>query len=370
MPCKHSIRTASIDLFLGPGLRVSARQLDRETELVLQFHHSCCDAIGALRFVEDLLVAYTAAIGDFAKPTPFRPIDDQRLLDRARVGMTPKKLLGMVHKQAVGLLGTRQFLMRRPVPIQPITMESATAALPGDFPSAHAHHFSESETAGLMATAREAGTTVNDLLCRDLFLALGDFRAKRELGDGSEWLRLSIPMNLRHRDDQQMSAANVVSMVFLDRRPPDFADGQALLRGIGREMRSIKKNQLGLTFPLALRFTRCLPGAIGRLRRMSKQQVCRVTTVLSNLGQPLRDVPLSRRDEKIVAGGMILERLEFLPPVRPYTMAALGASTYANRLQIALHFDARCLTTVDAEALLHAYVDRLHKSASKKDSMR
>lgn len=113
------IRATHIDLYTEPGLRISARRLNQETEFVLQFHHSCCDAIGALRFLEDLLVAYAAVVAGDNGSNSFRSIDNRRLLDRSRFGMTRGKLLRTLHKQAVGLLGVRQFLMRQPVPIQP-----------------------------------------------------------------------------------------------------------------------------------------------------------------------------------------------------------------------------------------------------------
>ncbi|MDH3718959.1 MAG: hypothetical protein OES79_12640, partial [Planctomycetota bacterium] len=347
------------------GLRVSAQRSGTLTDLVFQFHHSSCDAVGALRFIEDLLVIYAALVDTDAQPAGVRSIDERRLPERGQFGLTRRKLLGMLHKQSVGLLGARQFLMRTPVPVQPIAIESAGAALPSDFPAAQAHIFSEMETAALLAAARDAGTTVNNLLVRDLFLALGDFRLRRQLSDDHQWLRLSIPVNLRSQDDERLSAANVVSMIFLDRRPFEFGNELALLKGIDHEMRRIKKNQLGLTFPLSLRFTRSLPGSISRMRRMSKKEICRGTAVLSNLVRPFIDAPLHRCDGKINAGGMILERIEFLPPVRPYTLAAFGALTYADRLHLALHFDQRGLATTEATELLKDFIGHISATARR-----
>jgi NRPS condensation-like uncharacterized protein len=47
-----------IDLHRQTGLRILLAQQEGQTEMLLQFHHACCDAFGALRFVEDLLAAY------------------------------------------------------------------------------------------------------------------------------------------------------------------------------------------------------------------------------------------------------------------------------------------------------------------------
>ncbi|TWU25708.1 acyltransferase PapA5 [Bythopirellula polymerisocia] len=364
-PFNDPIRAEPIDLFSECGMRLSARRLESKTELELQFHHSCCDAIGALQFIEDLLVAYAAAVENAPEPTLFRSIDEYDLRDRGRFGLSQWKLIKMLPTLTVGLLGALQFLMRQPVSIEPIEIEAATAELPHSFPTSHGQQFSDSETAGLLAAARDVGATVNDLLVRDLFLALGEFRKARKLGDGSEWLRISIPMNLRTQHFKRSSAANVVSMVFLDRRPQSFDDGLSLLNTIGHEMQEIKRKRLGLIFPLMLQFMRSLPGAVTRLQQMSEKQVCNATTVLSNLGKPLRDVPLPRSDEKIVAGEMTLERIEFLPPVRPYTSAALGVSTYAGRLDISIHYDSRAITAANARELLEVYVERLRNTAKQ-----
>ena len=351
-----------IDLFAEPGLRVSARRLEAGLELVLQVHHACCDAIAALQFIEDWLMAYADGFGDEVDPDSFRSLDERRLPDRDHFGLTRRKLLLLAHQQAVGLWGVGQFLLRQPVSLQPIEPTSVAAALNSDFPAARGRPFSQSETAALVAAARKSGATVNDLLIRDLFLAMGDFRARKQLGTGQEWLRIPTPINLRTAEDERLSATNVVGMVFLDRRPAEIDDRTALLAGIERQMREIKEKRLGLIFPLSLRLACALPGAIPRMRRAAKKATCHGTAVLSNLGQPMLAEHLPRSDEKLVAGGMTLERIEFLPPIRPYTLAAFGAITYANQLHLTLHFDSRGLSTADAEELLNHFAGRLIES--------
>ncbi len=362
MPDETPLPATPIDLFAEPGLRVSARRCGEETKLGFQFHHSCCDAMGGLQLVEDLMVGY-AASENRTEPASFSSIDKKRLLGRGRFGLTPWKLLRLAPKQAKGLLGVRQFLMRQAVPLLPVEIESK-AKVPDSFPSSCGHQFSEAETAGLLSAARRAGATVNDLLARDLFLALGDFRSTRRLTEKNDWLRLSVPINLRGANDNQLSAANVVSMVFLDRQPADLHHRKALLESIGQEMQLIKANRLGLTFPLSLWFARSLPGGSSRLRGICNTQTCRGTVVLSNLGRPLLDMPMPRRNGKIAVGKMTLERMEFLPPIRPKTVVAFGVFTYAGRLQVDLHFDRRVLSGAEGEGLLGDFVPRIRETAS------
>ena len=47
-----------IDPHHEPGLRTWVRVGDDTSRIIFQFHHACCDGIGAFHFVEDLLVAY------------------------------------------------------------------------------------------------------------------------------------------------------------------------------------------------------------------------------------------------------------------------------------------------------------------------
>ena len=72
--------------------------------------------------------------------------------------------------------------------------------------------------------------SINDLLARDLFLAIDRWRRNANVSAGDDWLRMMIPMNMRRPSDALMPAADVVSTVFLDRRPRDFANPGSLLR--------------------------------------------------------------------------------------------------------------------------------------------
>ena len=55
LKCTPSV---SIDLTSRPGLRVWVRQGEREAEVTFEFHHACCDGLGAARFIGDILAAY------------------------------------------------------------------------------------------------------------------------------------------------------------------------------------------------------------------------------------------------------------------------------------------------------------------------
>jgi NRPS condensation-like uncharacterized protein len=275
---------AHTDLTQGPGTRVWVVDRDAGHDAVFQVHHCCADALGMSKVLEDVLIGYAGNVSrDIAAP-PLAPLDPRRLLRRSMPGVTLGRFLRMAHKQAVGLLGVREFLMRSPVPLVWPAAEIARTSPPAAFPAPRTHDFEPDETRAILAAAKSAGVTLNDLLVRDLFLAVGAWRRRHDIGDDRQWLRFSIPMGLRTPDDETMPMTNSVSMVFLDRRETDFSEPGQLLEGIHRQMQRIKNLQLQYTFVLSLAASRWLPGGLARETRADR---CRSTSCLLNLGPVL-----------------------------------------------------------------------------------
>lgn len=339
-----------------PGLRVHVLQRGANTEWFVHLHHASCDAMGMLGFLEDLLVAYARAFGDNRPGVELRVRDPGTLARRGTFGLTPSALLKILPRQLVGLQGAWQFLGRHPVPLAPV-LGRREASEPWR-PGLSAGWLSARETADLRSSAAAAGSTLNDLMVRDWFLAAAEWRARHFFDLGKNWLRLSVPVNLRGPDDHALPAANVVSMVFLDRRQQDLADPESLLHGIRDEMGLIKRCGLGLTMVFTLGALR----ALGGLRR-GPADTCSATAVLSNLGVIWARHPLAGTDGRLRCGDVVLERIDAAPPVRPQTYAAFCAGTYAGRLNISLHYDSQAIAPNKAEDLLRGYLARLQESA-------
>jgi len=349
-----------IDLRTEPGLRLRVLETEEATDLLLQFHHCCCDGLAAYAFVGDLLVAYDLAHGGGSKRAKLRPLDQERLRQRGTFGLTPGKFLRMAHQQVTGLLGVWNFFTHAPVPVIPHQTQPADSPLPEAFPTAYTDQFDRSDSTRLRKAAKLQGVTVNDLLARDLFLALADFRSRHGAPDERQWLRFSIPVNLRTAGDRRLPAANVVSMVFLDRRPDRFGSPGGLLKGIHEQVQRIRRRQLGLTFVLSLRAFQTLPGGLSRATRDDR---CTATCVLTNVGAPLAGVRLPRRDGRIVTGNMVLESVDSLAPIRPYTCAAFAVTRYAHKLLITLNYDPRPLSAGQAKNLLATFMRYARESA-------
>ncbi len=358
---KQSSPSASyLDLLSDGGLRLIVVVDAARSDLLVQFHHSCCDGVGIFQFILDLLIAYADEAGQTPGSYRLPKLDPKRLPARGSLGLTSKKLLKMAPQQAVGLQGVGQFVMRAPRPIVPHQRWPNEAPAHETYPALCAHHFDVATTQGLRASAKRQRVTMNDLLARDLFLGLHEFRSRNVLGGAEEWLRMMVPMNLRSAADRHISAANIVSSVFLDRRGRDFADAESLLASIKEQMDLIKRLQLGFTFIFSLYASRLLPGG---LRRAAGGKSCNTSVVFTNLGKVLSRTPLPEDQGRVVAANVRLDQIEIAAPLAPYLCASFAAGWYADCLSITLHHDPRVIDAAAAEQLLQCFVRQIRNSA-------
>jgi hypothetical protein len=328
-----------------------------DSELTIQFHHACCDAAGIARLIGDLLAVYATACGATTAPLPL--LDPALLASRGRFGLTFGKLLRMMPRQLVGLLGAMQFLMRRPAPVIPHEVVANDSPLPKNYPATLHRSLDRETTAGVRNAAKRHGVTPNDLLASDMFLALAQWRSRQKIANEDQWLRMMVPMNLRTDADRLLPAADVVGSVFLDRRGPDFADADRLLSGIHEEMELIKRNQLGFTFVFSLAICRRLMGGLEKKVRADK---CSVSCVFTNVGSFFAQSTLPQRDERIVAGNVTVLDMDLVAPIHPYTCVSVAVGLYADRLGVTLHYDPRPMSEAQAAELLDAYLGRIQAS--------
>lgn len=351
----HWPRLRRLDLAVGESWEMHVACDGAATEILLHVHHAAVDALGLMQFVGDLLTAYDALATGVLPASRLGPCDPERLRQRRFYGYSRLELLGLVPKLARGIAGIRQFLGRRPVPLVEHVPADRNAPLPDVYPGVRSYTCSIAATNALRVRARSLDVTLNDLLLRELFLTLGDVATWRDARDG-EWLRIAVPYGMRRSSESDMPAANLVSLVFLDRRAADFADEAALLTGIRDEMSLIKRCHLGLIYLLSLWATGLVPGLLGRVTRKQKFSS---TASFSNVRETFTSPTLPRDGAQVVAGGLRLESVETFGPLRPGMCAALLVSTYADRLTIGLHADLRFVTAAQVDDLLRRYTARI-----------
>lgn len=343
----HQAHRPHIDLTAETGIRLYAIRDDRadETLLVVQAHHSCTDAIGAVQFLDDLLACYHQHAGSESGQQFLSPLNRDLLAERTNLGMREWHWWKRATHDVCRILG---FFRGR---IEPITKSSFD----------HQRHQHDDTTLPiskrieldtktlqqLKDCSRKYEVTINDLLLRDLFLTIKKW--KNTDARQNQNIRVGMPVNLRSTRHTHMPAANLVSMTFLCRKIAACTDKHALLRDVHQETRYIKRHKIGLTLWRVVSLCGLFSGGVRCL--LGKRQ-CFATTILSNLGEPFRCSLLPRSGNKIMVGGLELRSVDLLPPIRSGTDAVFGVTTYNNCMSITLRYNHRAFSEAEAWRLL------------------
>jgi len=350
-PTEALPRLKPLNVRVEPGIRVVAVQGSAQTDIIVQSHHSCCDGVGLLRFIEDLLICYALRCGG-GNDAMLPPIDPQQLRHRGTFGRTGGSLRFHLERDTHALRGACRFLRRRLEPLVADEGPEDLSRLPPSYPVSYTQRLEPEETARLLDATRASGVTLNDLLVREFFLALA--RRMETTGHRQrQWLRVYVPMNLRCAHHDRLPAANVMSMVFLDRRLRDTQQPRRLLASIHKEMALIKRLELGATFVFFIGLFQHLPGG---LSRMCRKRRCMSTAGLTNLGPLFSRNPLTNAQGLLTAGDLVLREIDFLGCWRPLTPMTFAAFSYAGRLSLTIHYNPRAFSASEATAMLDDFI--------------
>lgn len=345
-----------IDLTREIGVRVWVRNATEGSRLVVQFHHACCDALGALQFVSDLLVAYDSAVSGDEPTSKLAPLVPERLKLRGDYGLTEA---GYVPNWRDAWRTAKYWagrMMSRPAVIAAPSNQAA-AQTDGRGLGYVTHVFEKRERDLWQAHANATGASVNDLLVAEFLVTLREWN-QTHAGDGRR-LVVNVPVSLRTRNDYVLPAANVLGFWFFDRKPDECVDSGALLPGVRDEMEAVRKWRLPLFFIGGLGYASRFPWLIRRALRSNRSFA---TAVLSNSGRALAKLPLKHEHRKWIVGGALLEQITGVPPVRPGTRVSIIVANYGYNTSINLHWDPLTLDEAAGQALLDAFVGRLRES--------
>ena len=346
-----------IDLFQEPGCRVYVVESERENwmKIFFQFHHSVSDGLGEMQILGDFVTLYAIAAGLIPPETPLRPLDFSKLPLTRRVGWTVSGYLrNLYHTVRMSIA----LLFGRCNPLIPYTPKPQTEQT-GLSTFLQSLQLTQDETRQYLQKAQKLGVTVNDLLLRDFFRTIDQWRVQEKIDFPKGSTRVLVPMSIRGPQHEDLPSVNLVSYVFLDRNKREMAgDPQKLLKGIHRDMESIKHHDQKYVFVFDLYVGRIL----GILSLSLKRQRCWSTGILSNLGRVMGLAPVPRNEDgTIQLGSSRLEFIDAFPPFRRQTMIAFSALTYANALRLCMHYDQNFLTPADAEIFLAAFYKNLNE---------
>ncbi len=345
-----------LDLFTEPGFRLYVIQSRNEnwTKFLFQFHHSVSDGLGEMRILGEFMTRYAINSGIIPAGTEYVRSDLSKLSLRMKIGWK----LGRYLRNAWHTnLTTMQLAFGNPVPFlahTPAERDSECA----DYPYLQSLQLNRGETQAYVEKAKRLGVTVNDLLLRDFYVTIDQWRV-RSGKDLRGTTRVMVPMSLRGPEHEDIPASNVVSSIFLDRTKRQISgDSRKLLESIHREMVWGKKHDQKYVFMLTISILQ----KIGLFPFFLHSRKCRASGVLSNLGRVLDNVPVSRNESgKIQLGGNVLEFVEAAPPIRFKTLIAFSALTYAARLRLCLRYDHRVISPEEAADFLKIFRENLMK---------
>jgi len=345
------IEESYLDVRKEIGLRISVQERGDDAVLVIQVHHAIVDGLGLFNALHDLWLVYDALSKGVAPSLP--TVDAEALPTRNEFGLTWRKLLEIIPRQMIGLAGARQFVMRRPEPLVPHSLfwGERTAPLPVEVVT---RRFESEVSDSLRSSAKNQKLNLNDLLAASIFTGCEQFRATRSEQSDADWLRMMVPVSMRStKADQQQTACNIVSAVFLDRTPVQIRDRDYLVDSIHQEMELIKNNRLALMFNFSLWLRKLV---LFRNRPPQPPSKCQASMVFTNLGKVYARSPLRDAEQRIVSGGLVIENVEAVAPLTPYMCAAFTAIQYAKQLSLSLRYDPRVINRDAAESLLEGIV--------------
>jgi hypothetical protein len=353
----------SIDLRREVGLRIWVREGEATARVLLQFHHAACDGLGAFQYVEDLLAAYDCLVQRPGIEPELRPLEPTRLTSRAiftapapQEPLPPIAFGDRLRGVALGVKETVRLLTRRADPVAAPTQPQKSRP----FLEYHVHTLEQDEFRRLRRAATAAEATLNDLLLRDLFLALRNWNAQHGAWSDRSQLRILMPLSMRTKGDELLPAANRISYGFLTREARDVDSADSLLEGVRNETRHILRANLGQLFI----------GGISLLPSLQKPMLtvfgrgCMATAVMTNPGDPTRRFThrFRREEGELVAGNVRLEKITGVPPLRHETRAAFSVVPMAGRLSLSAKCDPGLFTTEESRAVLDLFVERLRSS--------
>ena len=215
------------------------------------------------------------------------------------------------------------------------------------------------EVRRLAAAAAAAGVTVNDWLLRDFFVAVADFRGRHQAVAAGEL-------------DQFRRAHE-----FAPSRRPSPAGGQRGEHGLSATHADPDRGSRRPAAEHPRRYGLDPPSPVGPHLRVGRWRFCGRCRADWPAG-PIADAakrpapfpisagpwpiaPAAAR-EKIVAGNVVLEGIDFFAPVRDGTAVTVTLVYYAGGLQVCMQYDSRRIAEAQADDLLATYLQRIRTS--------
>ena len=358
-PDQHRIKT--IRLSTGPACQCDIFMSDNRVNLLMQMHHAQVDGLGAIQGIREILQAYHNLCNKQPIDSGLRRLDPKLFPRRGRIGLFQKGWWKRVPLQWIPIFGASKFAFAKISHLIP-NWKIDSPQEPAEYFPTLCHRRLEPET---FQQLRAGDRSSNDRLLASLYLAVDRFQGEINQSRGKQKIRIVVPISVREREDLRSTICNHVALIQLDRGEKDFADPEGLVWGINYELGIVSKYKFEKSFAIALRLMSSLPPFF---RWRMKRRTIRTTTVLTNLGNPFRNMKLPKSGNQFIVGDMKLIGVDLIPPIYELTPAVFLFSTYAGVPRITMNFDQRVISRQQAERLMDIYIEEIQRMADNLSS--
>ncbi len=353
-----------IDLTQEVGVRFFVRVGNCHSRLIALFHHACCDGIGAIQYLSDLFCAYTRFLFPSAEKHPaYQPAIASHLLRRGDLDVHRDETMSWFRLFRRTLAYAWKYGVYSAKPLAR-ALPSSRPATPLVYPGTLTRTLSDFAQRALRQVARRHGVTVNELLVRELMLAIRDWNQRHSSIKDTDQISILVPTNLRNLDHDHMPAANIMGLVAFQRPVADLNQPEKLLESISAESQFYKRWRYAAVTLDALKVLRWIPGS---LRLILNRQKATSSAILSCIGDPSLAIagnfPVNE-DGNPILGNLVFTDLNAAPPIRPHTHAAFTTWHYSNKLRLGVRCDSAIFTQETAQELLDLYADRVVELAA------
>jgi hypothetical protein len=276
------------------------------------------------------------------------------------LGLLSSRYLFNLWRQPIALFGASKFLFRKFARLTSDSRSNLPAEPPApttSSPQLLSTEITSNELRAVRASCQKVGVSLNDWLVGCLFEAVWTWKSGQSNPDDRPWLRMIIPISIRRKEDATMPAANRSTLVQLDRRKEDFSPRVRLMQGVRFELGLIRSWQLDRILLIVIRGI-----AISHrlLKRCTRWNHHRATTMLTNLGKPLLKTGLPRDAENhIQFGDLTLSNIDLVAPIKNGMPASFAAHQYCHGLRITMQYDSEVMTREQAGGLLQGLAERV-----------
>jgi hypothetical protein len=336
------------DLSTRAGFRCVVRARAAEAHLSLTVHHAVADGLGVHVLAKELFALYAIERGAAITLPAIAPLSPGR--DRRSPGAAVWwRQLPWV---AFGVVWGAMLDRRRVVQMR-------GAAGSGRRRELAARCWSAEDTVRLRKAARTAGASLNELVLRDVQVALGAWLQRHGPAAPEDWTRVLVPMNVGGARVALQSSTNALGVVLIDRRVRSLGRRARLLHRAHEDMEFIQRRGLMRVFGAFMRLRGWVPGGIARYCGRSG---ARSTLVFSNIGKLLGTGELVRSDGVLKLPGAELTDFAAWGPCRPGANIFALTGSYRGRQSFWVAYDPAAMSAEQAEDFANEWETQLRRS--------